>query len=325
MVEIIEEKDVVVALKKRSQFQGVIAVIPAYNAEGTIADIVRKVRRKIPRCIVVDDGSSDGTISAAERANAEVILHASNRGKGAAVRTAFECLKSDKFNYLILLDADGQHEPGEIYRFIQHARRSRADVICGNRMKYPKDMPWLRRATNRWMSKIISTLCGVKIHDTQCGFRLLTKEAVNLIELKKSNFEVDSEILLEASFHGLTVSEVSVSSIYGDDHSSHIRPVRDTFRFVRLLIDLVFARLKKGKRKAQPTKTEQRKAQPAAQDSQRRRPPRRRSQRRSRRSPASRQSGSTQSQRAKEAPVTPPPAPPENTSSTPPSEASKAE
>lgn len=249
MPAIIEEKDVSASLKKRSQFQGVIAVIPAFNAENTIADVIRKVRRKVPRCVIVDDGSSDNTAAAAERANAEVIIHISNRGKGAAIRTAFECLKNDRFSYLILLDADGQHEPGEMYRFIQHARRSRADIVCGNRMKNPKGMPWLRRATNRTMSAIISTLCGVRIHDTQCGYRLLSQRAVRTIDIKKSNFEVDSEMLLEASFYGLKVSEVSVTSIYGDEHSSHIRPVRDTLRFFRLLIDLVFARLKKGSRK----------------------------------------------------------------------------
>jgi glycosyltransferase involved in cell wall biosynthesis len=249
MPTIIEEKDVPATLKKRSQFQGVIAVIPAFNAGDTIADVIRKIRRKVPRCVVVDDGSSDNTATAAERANAEVILHISNRGKGAAIRTAFESLKNDKFNYLILLDADGQHEPGEMYRFIQHARRTRADIVCGNRMKNPKGMPWLRRATNRTMSAIISTLCGVRIHDTQCGYRLISRRAVRTIEIKKSNFEVDSEILLEASFHGLKVSEVSVTSIYGDEHSSHIRPARDTLRFFHLLIDLAFARMKKGPRK----------------------------------------------------------------------------
>ena len=142
--------------------ESISVIIPVFNCETYLPAALDSVFQQDvhpTEVIVVNDGSTDGTAAAAERANAEVILHASNRGKGAAIRTAFECLKSDKFNFLVLLDADGQHEPGEIYRFIQHARRSRADIICGNRMKYPKDMPWLRRVTNRTMSKIISTLC----------------------------------------------------------------------------------------------------------------------------------------------------------------------
>ncbi len=245
MVTLIDKKERTGTRRRRTQFPDVIAVIPAYNAAGTIAQVVRKVRRKVRRCFVVDDGSTDGTADAAKRAGARLIVHASNRGKGAAVRTALTCLKNEAFKYVVLLDADGQHEPGEISRFVQEAQRRRVDVVCGTRMTRPEGMPWIRRATNRTMSWIVSRLCRVKLSDTQCGYRLLSRRAVEKIKLRKSNFEVDSEVLFEATRHGLNVSEVTITSIYADDHSSHIRPVRDTWRFLRLVGGLLLARCMK--------------------------------------------------------------------------------
>jgi len=143
---------------------------------------------------------------------------------------------------LVLLDADGQHEPGEVFRLVQQAKRKRADIVCGNRMKSPKGMPKLRVVTNKVMSKITSWLCKTNLSDTQCGYRLLSKRAVNNIRIRKNNFEVDSEILFDASRRGYKITEATVSSIYADDHSSHINPFRDTFRFLRLVSGLLIAR-----------------------------------------------------------------------------------
>ncbi len=232
--------------KTKRLIPDIIAVIPAYNAEATIKLVVSKVRRKIARCIVVDDGSSDKTGILAKEAGAELLVHISNRGKGAAVKSAFEFLKKQDFKYLILLDADGQHEPGEVFRLVQQARRKRADVVCGNRMKNPKNMPALRITTNKIMSKITSWLCRTNLSDTQCGYRLLSKRAVNNIEIKKDNFEVDTEILFQASKLGYRISEATVSTIYADNHSSHINPIGDTLRFLRLVTGLLISRIFRG-------------------------------------------------------------------------------
>jgi glycosyltransferase involved in cell wall biosynthesis len=205
--------------------------------------VIHGVRRRVGRCIVVDDGSTDETAVLAKRAGAELIIHASNRGKGAAVRSALACLRGTPFSYAVLLDADGQHDPAEIPRFCEAARRHDADMVLGTRMHAPAGMPWLRRITNRTMSRIISGLCGVPLTDTQCGYRLLSRRAVERMRLTTSNFEVESEMLLDATRQGLTITEVPVRSIYGDDHTSHIRPVRDTIRFLRLVSKLMAVRL----------------------------------------------------------------------------------
>ncbi len=200
---------------------------------------------------MVDDGSSDKTGILAKQAGAELLVHVSNRGKGAAVKTAFDYLKNQDFKYMVMLDADGQHEPGELLRLVQQAKRRRADVVCGNRMKNPKGMPKLRVVTNKVMSKITSWLCRTKLSDTQCGYRLLSKRAVKNIEIKKNNFEVDSEILFEVSRRGFKITEATVSSIYADNHSSHIHPIRDTLRFLRLISGLLISRITKNTKKSQ--------------------------------------------------------------------------
>ncbi len=242
MPKIIEKKELA-SSKNRHLIPDVIAVIPAYNAESTIKQVVYKVRRKVARCIVVDDGSSDNTGKVAKQSGAELIIHVTNRGKGAAVKSAFDFLEHENFKYIALLDADGQHEPGEIYRLVQQAKKMRADVVCGNRMKNPKGMPWLRVVTNKTMSKITSWLCRARLSDTQCGYRLLSRRVVENIKIKKSNFEVDSEILFGASKLGYKITEATVSSIYAEDHSSHIHPFRDSVRFLHLISGLIIARI----------------------------------------------------------------------------------
>lgn len=229
---------------RQARLGSVIAVIPAYNAEATIDNVVRLCRRRVVRCVVVDDGSTDQTGRNARRAGADLIVHVGNRGKGAAIRSALAYLQSLPFDYAVLLDADGQHDPGEIAQLVNRARHSHADVICGTRMANPEGMPWLRRVTNRTMSWILSKLIGVKLSDTQCGYRVLSERAAKSIVLTKSNFEVESEMLLDAARRGLKIQEARIRSVYGPDHSSHISPARDTWRFIKLLAGLLVARMK---------------------------------------------------------------------------------
>jgi len=249
MPQFLKEGEVIVPKRKGAFYPDVIAVIPAYNAEKTIDNVVRKTLRKVGRCVVVDDGSIDGTGDAAVDAGAELIVHVSNRGKGAAVRTALNSIRKSSYKYMVFLDADGQHQPGEIARLVQAAQRRRAHFVCGNRMSKPEGMPLIRRITNRVMSKIVSKLCGVNLSDTQCGYRLLSKRAAESLQLTKSNFEVDSEMLYQIASNGLKVTEVTISSIYNtEEYSSHIRPVKDTFAFLRLIIGILFSRFKKVKK-----------------------------------------------------------------------------
>src|SRR5437899_5005428 len=149
------------------------AIIPAYREEKQIVDVVSRTRQQLDHVLVVDDGSNVQTAARAREAGAEVIVHPQNRGKGEAIKTGLRHWLDRQFTYVVILDADGQHLPEEIDRFVNAASTLDAQLFIGTRMNDLSGMPPLRRIVNRYMSKRISRTCGQKIPDTQCGFRML--------------------------------------------------------------------------------------------------------------------------------------------------------
>ncbi len=212
----------------------VAALIPAYLEEAHISDVVARTRRELATVLVIDDGSKDRTSHLAKEAGAEVIAHAQNQGKGAAIKTGFRALMQRGFEYVLLLDGDGQHLPEEIARFIQTAEKSAAGIYLGNRMSETKAMPLARRLTNQFMSWQISRLCGQDIPDTQCGFRMIHREVVPMLYCESNAYDYETEMLLIASRAGQKVVSVPVTTVYGDEKSK-IHPVRDGIRFLKLI------------------------------------------------------------------------------------------
>ena len=219
----------------------VLAVVPAFREAGRVADVVRGVREHVP-CLVVDDGSNDGTAEAAEAAGADVVRHNVNRGKGAALKTGFAYAGEHQYNGVITLDADGQHDPVSIPDFLAAAEQG-ADVVVGRREGWAEHgMPWLRRMTNRVTSAIVSRLGRCRVADSQCGYRYISVRAWSAACPETSSYDAESEILIRAGRLGFRITEVPVRTIYGDEVSK-IRPVRETARFVRLAIRYAFRRL----------------------------------------------------------------------------------
>ncbi len=212
-------------------------VIPAFRARSTIGPIVQAVISQGLPVIVVDDASGDGTAEEAQNAGASCIARSVNGGKGAALRDGFSAALEKDFDWILLMDADGQHLPGEIHRFLEAAAGGSADLVLGNRMENPKRMPFERRLTNRFMSWMLSRIAGQRIPDTQCGFRLIAADALKRIRLVSERFEIDSELAVEAAWAGCRIVSIPVSSVYRR-HLSFIQPLRDTFRFLRFLWSL---------------------------------------------------------------------------------------
>jgi len=125
----------------------IAAVIPAFNEGHNIGNVVRGVLAFVPTAIVVDDGSTDNTSEAAAEAGAMVLRHESNMGKGAALKTGFQCLVEHGYDGVITIDADGQHDPAEIPLFVDAAERG-YDMVIGNRMSNVSTMPFIRRFAN---------------------------------------------------------------------------------------------------------------------------------------------------------------------------------
>jgi glycosyltransferase involved in cell wall biosynthesis len=213
----------------------IAAVIPAYDEEKHIHDVVRRTRQKLDNVLVVDDGSVDKTADRAREAGAEVIVHEENQGKGETIKTGLRHWLDRQFDFVIILDADGQHRPEEIDRFVEVAvSADEPKLILGTRMNDVSSMPLVRRIVNRWMSDRISALCGQKIPDTQCGFRMLHRQLIPELLGGAARFDYETEMLIVASRKGFRIASVPISTVYSDEVSS-IHPVRDTIRFFKLM------------------------------------------------------------------------------------------
>lgn len=210
------------------------AVIPAYREATCIGRIVAEVLTLGIEAIVIDDGSDDGTAAAAEAAGATVVRHPANRGKGAALLTGFREARSRGCEAAVTLDADGQHDAAEIPKFIEAYERTGIPVLVGNRLWNPEGMPWIRRATNRFMSWLLSREMGQYVPDTQCGFRLFRCDLIPHIETRTERFAAESEVLLHVAARGIPIDSVRIRTIYGNE-TSKINPFADTVRFYRML------------------------------------------------------------------------------------------
>ncbi|MBU4311817.1 MAG: glycosyltransferase family 2 protein [Candidatus Omnitrophica bacterium] len=213
----------------------VFIVIPTYNEVKTIGAIVRDLRARDFRVVVVDDGSSDHTIVDANKFGAELVVHSRNVGKGRCIREGMEYALENGCDIVITMDGDGQHDLKEIDKFISEYKASGADIVLGNRMHDPKRMPFLRRCTNVFMSFVISFILGRRVEDSQCGYRLLSRNAIEKMSLMTTKYEIESEMLIEVKRHDLKISSVDIDSIY-EGSSSQINPFFDTLRFIRLII-----------------------------------------------------------------------------------------
>jgi glycosyltransferase involved in cell wall biosynthesis len=215
--------------------KSIAAVIPAFREEKHIADVVRRSRAELEHVLVIDDGSGDDTQTRAREAGAEVAVHSENRGKGEAIKTGLRYWMDRKLQFVIILDADGQHRPEEIDRFVSAAASDeKPKLIVGNRMGDVRSMPLVRRLVNRYMSNKISRVCGQTIPDTQCGFRMLHRDLIPDVLGGANRFDYETEMLIVASRNGCRIESVPISTVYSDEVSS-IHPVRDTLRFFKLM------------------------------------------------------------------------------------------
>ena len=213
----------------------IAAVIPAYQEEKHVGEVAERARTQLEHVLVVDDGSTDATADRARAAGVDVVVHPQNRGKGESIKTGLRYWFDRGNEYVVLLDADGQHLPEEISRFVD-ATMSEADakIFIGSRMNDTTTMPLVRRMVNRYMSNKISRICGQQIPDTQCGFRMLHRDIIPEVLSGASRFEYESEMLIIASRKGHRIASVPITTIYSDEVSS-INPVRDTLRFFKLM------------------------------------------------------------------------------------------
>lgn len=224
----------------------VCVLIPSYNEAKTIGGIVKELKTKGHDVLVIDDGSSDDTSKVAAREGAIIISHVKNLGKGASIKEGFNfILKSTDYDTVVIMDGDGQHRPEDVDRFLGHAHTYNDDIIIGNRMGYTKNMPKVRFITNKITSFLISAMCKQRIPDTQCGLRLLRRTMIDTLHLSSSKYDTESEMLINAARKGFKIASIPIMTIYGSE-KSEIHPVKDTVRFIILLVRSYFWNRKNG-------------------------------------------------------------------------------
>lgn len=210
-----------------------IALICAYNEEKHIREIINKTSRYVDKVLVVNDGSADNTIREIKKTKAVLIDHKINRGKGESLKTGFNYIKRSNYNIIILLDADGQHDPREIPKLIRELNEG-YDIVIGTRKKRKSKMPIIRRITNFITSLIVSLIVKQMVKDSQSGFKAMKTEVIKNLDLISKRYDLESEILVKASKKGYKIGHAQIKTIYGDETST-IHPIKDTFRFIRLI------------------------------------------------------------------------------------------
>ena len=213
--------------------------IPAYNEETAIGSVILGSQRFADQVIVVDDGSSDTTARIAETAGAIVLKHGDNRGKGSAIRTLLEYVRSIHFDVFILIDGDGQHQPSDIPRLVDALIKHRFDLVIGSRYLNRNgdgETPFYRRCGQMMLDLLTSSLLDTKLTDTQSGFRALSPEAVETLSLYARGYGIESEMIKQAVAADLQITEKPINVRYDGIDGQTYGPIRHGVSVVYFLL-----------------------------------------------------------------------------------------
>jgi glycosyltransferase involved in cell wall biosynthesis len=217
--------------------QAICGVIPCFNNVSTAPDTVKAALSYLDHVIFVDDGSTDGTASSlSDHARLTVLSHRENRGKGAAVKTGAAHAIRSNFTHILQMDADGQHNPDDIPRFLStHAQNPEALLVASraNQDALPPSSQFGRWFGNLWFK--LETL-GCHLSDTQCGFRLYPLSLFECAQSRCNRMDFDVEILVLAARLGFRLIDMPVTVTYfeGDERVSHFLPFLDNLLMSKL-------------------------------------------------------------------------------------------
>ncbi|MCF8360998.1 MAG: glycosyltransferase [Prolixibacteraceae bacterium] len=210
----------------------IAVVIPAYNEEYQIGDVIKHLPDFVDHVVVVDDGSVDRTAEIAANHGANVVSHKNNRGVGAAFQTGFNSVLKMNVDIMVNIDADGQFDPNDIEKIISPILNEEADFVTASRFKdksvYPKMSP-VKFYGNRFMSWFISKLTRQKFYDVSCGFRAYSKETLLQLNLF-GDFTYTQETFIDLAFKDLAIKEVSVH-VKGKREHGKSRVASNIFRY----------------------------------------------------------------------------------------------
>ncbi len=212
----------------------IITLIPAYNEATRIQPVIAGALAHLP-VLVVDDGSRDDTADIAEANAATVLRQIPNQGKGVALRSGFQWTLSGGYDALIALDADGQHDPAEIPKFLTCFKETQADLIIGARDF--SQIPLVRRIANSLGRWSFSWALGRQVLDNQSGYRLLSRRMMEAtLASEEEGFEFEVDMIVLCVLHDYCLEWVPIRTIYAGE-SSHINPIEHITNFTRVLLE----------------------------------------------------------------------------------------
>lgn len=216
-------------------------LIPAYKSADTLRPFLPALLETVPctNICIVDDGSYDGTDFLCSTLGLLYQRHSRNQGKGAALATGFNLLLNKGASAIITLDADNQHSPEDLPKFLDAwAANPDAGIIIGCRKIKRGRMPLLRVFSNRITSRILSWMTRTAILDSQCGYRLYSQRLLRSITISFPRFEMESEVIIKAAYFGFPICFVDVQTVYLNGRS-HISHIVDTLRWLKAVLSIL--------------------------------------------------------------------------------------
>lgn len=227
-------------------------ILPSLNPDEKLMCVVNGlVAKGFDDIILVNDGSDEDHLAPFEQASAlpacTVLTHDVNKGKGRALKTAFEYFLRNRNGYIgvITVDGDNQHTPEDIYRCYQELCQKPDNVVLGVRDFSQSDVPKKSRYGNRITSFVFKIAVGLKISDTQTGLRAIpSKYLEHMTAISGERFEYETNMLLEMKTEAIPFSEVKIKTVYIEENkTSHFNPVKDSFRIYSLILKFLFSSL----------------------------------------------------------------------------------
>ena len=228
----------------------ICVVVPTYNNERTIADVVRRIQVYTRNIIVVNDGSTPETMEAITAAFdaselPEIVDYTPNRGKGYALMRGFRRSLELGYRYAVTIDSDGQHFPEDIPVLLECYSQHKGSLIVGSRNLTADNMPSKNTFANKFSNFWFHLQTGIRLEDTQSGYRLYPLERVNLRWPITPRYEAELELLVFSAWRGVPVVSAPVRVYYPPEGErvSHFRPFWDFFRISILNSVLTFGAL----------------------------------------------------------------------------------
>jgi len=223
-----------------------LVVIPAFNEQNNILQVIREIQTSIPDfdILVVNDCSVDDTALLARTASGvKVIDLPSNLGIGGAMQTGFKYAMAAEYDYLVQIDGDGQHVPGEVAKLMEAMRRTHSDMVIGSRFLDVESFrtTWCRRLGIKFFYLLFRALVNTRITDSTSGFRLYNRKSLRILSRYYSSDYPEPDAIVLLKKHGLKINEIGVEMREREHGHSSITPIKSPYYMTKVVLTILFS------------------------------------------------------------------------------------